>query len=1459
MRSNAPAVLKWFATLLGLLSIQAHAVVGVDWTLRNPSLTSESFNGIARNGDASHATTILVAVGSHGLIMTSSIDAAHPGVLGTWTARSSGITSNLNAVTWSPGLATGQFVAVGDQGVVLTSPDGITWTQVPASSFAAENFVTVYWTSAKYFIGGNTASGAFVYSSPDAVSWTKYPTLGANTKVRSLSGSLSSTVVAVTDHNIQSASATNPKPVWSAFGFPAPETSVQSMVFLNNTYVISASTAYSAGTIGNSWTKRASLTDASLNLSLNFSQTGTQIVGAGPNGAVWTSALGLAWTALPPAEAGVQLHGAVDLGTDVVAVGDAGRIYRYSSSSSSWTSLFSAGPVTNLTAVGVNGSAVVALGKNFSMLSSDGITWTSSAATIDAYSVLGVGGAGFVAVGTGNIWNSTDGATWTSSNAITGRLNRVVALEDGKAIAVGVDSSTATLSSMIYLFDGTSWNKATLPAGSLKELHGAAASATSTVAVGDGGFVLTSANRTLWTKRAVVLAAGENFTDVVYSGTQFVAATSAGATWTSNDGAVWTKRLAATSPSRALTRLVKTSIGAASQVVGTGAAGTTVRSFGGTYWYGAEMGTGQSMADAVWTGTMLVAVGTNGAIFTSSGPIPPQAAVSFAVDHSSISEGAGTAALTVQLTQTSSLPVTVKYTGSTSAIGFTTLATLGTTGTADYSLPTGGTLTFAPGETSKTITVTIRQDNVDEKDETATITLAPPTGDAILGTPSQHVLTILDDDTKPFISTPADQPQNQIVNVGDALTMTATGGGMAQPTGTWKKNGLVLSGITPTTTLNGSAVPPTTTFKVTYAHAITTNAGAYSIFLSNPSGSLLSDSAQVAVVDNTSKMLVLAENGTATLSVTAAGTGLSYQWQRGNGTPVPLVDDTSAAHHITGAKTAKLTIKRVSMSEADTYFCVVTQTTTTGTPKGTQTKMGGTTDLRVVNQVPVITPPAFGAPNKVVAEAFTTLPVASNLPYKWTVTGLPLGVTFNSATGQLSGRPQKSGSFNLTFTATNAVGASQPVIVPLTIDPLPDGMVGTYMAIGKQNLALDLLVGSRLDLTTTSTGSFSGTFAHGTASAKFTGFLNYSPGSPATATASVAVHPVNFPAVTLTFTLTASSPSVPDTLIVQVTDSAAHSSTFTGWRKTLRTLDVTTVTGLYNFALNLVGSVNGLLDSDDFPEGNGYASFTLKSDGTFTISGQMGDGTPYTSSGFINTGVDPIQVPLYSGLYNNTGAVYGLINLRPDISSAYVKNSLDGNKVVSWTKAKQTGASASYPNGFMDTDGVTQRILSHSIMSGSGRYVPPGPGEIVLEAPPPGLSGSNIGLVFIYGGVSTLDTTVSPPRRDITAECMNQDPNIVASVAAPAVVSIDSTLNPAKTTLTIIPATGFYSGTFTLVNKDPNNNNVTRKGTYSGLVVGHPSPSDRNSMIGYGPFILPHLPWLDSHSVTGYAELYRIR
>ncbi len=112
--------------------------------------------------------------------------------------------------------------------------------------------------------------------------------------------------------------------------------------------------------------------------------------------------------------------------------------------------------------------------------------------------------------------------------------------------------------------------------------------------------------------------------------------------------------------------------------------------------------------------------------------------VSFSQASKSASEATTSASFTVTLSSASTKSVTVKY----------ALANGGTaTSGADFTLP-AGTLTFAPGEVSKTIAFTIANDTQDENDETLKIGLSTPSN-ATLGSVSVATYTIVDNDASP--------------------------------------------------------------------------------------------------------------------------------------------------------------------------------------------------------------------------------------------------------------------------------------------------------------------------------------------------------------------------------------------------------------------------------------------------------------------------------------------------------------------------------------------------------------------------------------------------------------------------------------------------------------------------------------------------------------------------------------
>jgi ELWxxDGT repeat protein len=107
--------------------------------------------------------------------------------------------------------------------------------------------------------------------------------------------------------------------------------------------------------------------------------------------------------------------------------------------------------------------------------------------------------------------------------------------------------------------------------------------------------------------------------------------------------------------------------------------------------------------------------------------------LAFSAAGYAVSEDAGSATVTVLRTGGSDGTVSVHYSTSDGS------AHAGT----DY-LTTSGDLTFAPGQTSATVTIPIGQDGQSDSTETVNLTLSNPTGGAALGSTTTAVLSISD-------------------------------------------------------------------------------------------------------------------------------------------------------------------------------------------------------------------------------------------------------------------------------------------------------------------------------------------------------------------------------------------------------------------------------------------------------------------------------------------------------------------------------------------------------------------------------------------------------------------------------------------------------------------------------------------------------------------------------------------
>ncbi len=208
-------------------------------TLGTPRASGRILDDDAPTGHAGVAWSgnRFVRVGAAGTILTST-----DGV--SWTNAQSIATNDLYGVTWS-----GQrFVAIGTGGVTLTSPDGIIWTpNIPPFPTTAD-LSSVIW-SGEIFVA--IGSGGAILTSPDSDVWTTATTVPATANLFGVT--------------------------WSGEMFVA--------VGSGGTLLTSAN--------GNTWTSGSSNTSADLN---GIAWSGDQFVAVGANGTLLTSTNGSTWT-----------------------------------------------------------------------------------------------------------------------------------------------------------------------------------------------------------------------------------------------------------------------------------------------------------------------------------------------------------------------------------------------------------------------------------------------------------------------------------------------------------------------------------------------------------------------------------------------------------------------------------------------------------------------------------------------------------------------------------------------------------------------------------------------------------------------------------------------------------------------------------------------------------------------------------------------------------------------------------------------------------------------------------------------------------------------------------------------------------------------------------------------------------------------------------------------------------
>src|SRR5438034_1868994 len=180
-----------------------------------------------------------------------------------------------------------------------------------------------------------------------------------------------------------------------------------------------------------------------------------------------------------------------------------------------------------------------------------------------------------------------------------------------------------------------------------------------------------------------------------------------------------------------------------------------------------------------------------------------------------------------------------------------------------------------------------------------------------------------------------------------------------------------------------------------------------------------------------------------TSATTASGTvGVAFSYQitadqsintyGATGLPAGLTVNTNTGL-ISGTPTA-----------AGTYSVTISATNANGTGTATLT-------LTINPPPPVITSP--GTATGTVGVAFSYQITATNNPTSYGASGLPPGLTVNTATGLISGTPTTAGTYPVTISASNSGGTGTATLV-ITINTPPPVITSPGTATGTVGVAL---------------------------------------------------------------------------------------------------------------------------------------------------------------------------------------------------------------------------------------------------------------------------------------------------------------------------------------------------------------------------------------------------------------------
>jgi hypothetical protein len=505
----------------------------------------------------------------------------------------------LHGVTWH----VGQFVAVGENGTVLTSPDGSDWTI--RSSNTSKTLASIVWHGSQFVAAGEDGT---VLTSADGVAWTKRPS-GTNAFLNSLAEN-GAGLVAVGDDG---AILTSEDAVtWTARNSTTTD-NLHAAAWNGSLFVAVGGSLddFSSATVltspdGIAWTPRDPVSARCL---FALAWNGNQWMAVGSSGAQLTSPDGLTWK-LGNTGSGVTQRGLSRNGTAFIAVGQFGTILT-SGNGEMWTDRSSVAVTANdLFATAGDGSQSVAAGAKGTLLSStatDASSWTrrsSEIANASPSDVVWDGNQFVVADFNRGLLTSPDGNVWT----VRSGPNFPISIAwTGTQFAL-----TTELGEVWTSPDATNWINRSAP---LFPYNAVAGNGTTIVAVGGRDtfamFIATSDDGGSTWKDHSLMTTADRLQAILWNGSQFVSVGSHGRIMTSPDGATWTPQTSGT------TAFLSGIAWDGHQFVVVGDT-AFLTSADAASWTAHPWGALPAAAAIAWGGHEFVAVGDHGAILSSS-------------------------------------------------------------------------------------------------------------------------------------------------------------------------------------------------------------------------------------------------------------------------------------------------------------------------------------------------------------------------------------------------------------------------------------------------------------------------------------------------------------------------------------------------------------------------------------------------------------------------------------------------------------------------------------------------------------------------------------------------------------------------------------------------------------------------------------------------------------------------